>query len=443
MRIRVFLSLLLLITFISFLGGAVLLATYTIDDHPSAAMKIELTTDDIARARLLIQKYDPRNLGEREISRPALNNREVNILLNYTLDHLRRSSPVFSGIGRIASEVSILTETAELLFTIPLPETPLGAYLNIRLVFAETTDKPLIRQISMGEIPFRGRWMKPFLYLGEKLIQRLGVTKELALVLGVVKTVQLRPNELTLVYEWRPEVAQKLAEKSRALLIPDQDRDRLIVYYKQIAAISGSLKTKEAPLIYFTKPVFELAQKRSDATGAPGAENRAAILALTLFVNQRPIASLIGNQPGKPIPTPKAVIPLLRGRTDLPRHFLISAAMTVLADSELSDLVGLFKEIDDSMCGSGFSYVDLLADRAGVRFAELGTAGDREARWVQQTIARSVRESDFMPNISGLKEGLMQKKFKQRYRDLDSGAFRAEKEEIERRINDCPLFQIN
>ena len=92
------------------------------------------------------------------------------------------------------------------------------------------------------------------------------------------------------------------------------------------------------------------------------------------------------------------------------------------------------------MGGSGFSFVDLLADRAGVRFAELSTASDRKARWVQQKVGRSSTESVFMPRIGDLDEGMMQKKFKQRYRDVDSAAYRTEKQRIERRIDACTLY---
>jgi hypothetical protein len=441
MRIRIFFSLLILIAFLSLVVGAIVLVIHAIDDHPLATSKIELTTDDIARAGILLEKYDPRNLRERDISRLTINNREVNILLSYMMDHLRRSSPLFSGIKRIASQVDIRSETAELLLTLGLPETPLGEYLNLGLVFGETKEKPLIHQITIGTIPLSGLWMRPVLYLGEKLIQRLGFAQEMALVLGVVKTVQFRPNELTLVYEWRSEVARKLTEKGRSLLISDQDRESLIAYNNQIAVTSRSVVTKEAPLINFMKPVFELAQLRSRASGAPRTENRAAILALTMFVNNRPIAPLIGNAAGNTFPKPKEVKTTLGGRTDLPKHFMISAAMTILTDSDLSNVVGLFKEIDDSMGGSGFSFVDLLADRAGVRFAELSAANDEQARWVQEMVVRGVRESDFMPGIDGLTEGLMKKTFQQRYRDLDSAAFRAEKQEIERRIDACPLFK--
>jgi hypothetical protein len=441
-RIRILLSQLMLIALMLFVGAVVVLVIYGVDDSPRAALKIELTTEDIARAKFLIEKYDPRNLREREISRFSINNRDANILLSYAVERLHRSTPLFPGGNRIASQADIKAETAELLVTAGLPQTPLGTYLNVGLYFVETKGKPLIHHITIGRITLNGGWMRPVLYLGEKLPRRLGVAKELALVLGMIKGVQFRPNELTLVYEWRSAVAQKLTEKGRSLFITDQDRDSLIAYNNRIAEIANGVRAKEAPLIYFMKPVFELAQQRSGATNTPQVENRSAILALTMFANNRPISPLIGNHAGKLPPQPKAVNTTLGGRTDLPRHFMISAALAVLADSGLSNMVGLFKEIDDSIGGSGFSFVDLLADRAGVRFAELATADDQKARWVQQTLVRGVRETDFMPNTSGLNEGLMQKTFKKRYRDMDSTTFQAEKREIEQRIDACPLFQI-
>ncbi len=71
---------------------------------------------------------------------------------------------------------------------------------------------------------------------------------------------------------------------------------------------------------------------------------------------------------------------LLHGRHDLPRHFMGSAAIAVSGGGALSQAIGLFKEIDDSRGGSGFSFVDLLADRVGTRFGSLAVASRASAR---------------------------------------------------------------
>jgi len=86
----------------------------------------------------------------------------------------------------------------------------------------------------------------------------------------------------------------------------------------------------------------------------------------------------------------------------LAQHFLISAGIAAAGGSRLADAVGLFKELDDSRSGSGFSFTDLAADRAGVRFAESAT-GPNAAR-LQGLLADKAEESLFMPRVRDLPE---------------------------------------
>lgn len=434
MRLKTGFKLLVLLIFILVIGGAAALITYGIDAHPRVASKIELTTDDIARAKRLKEKYDPRKLREREISRLTINSRDLNILLGYLANRLPLLPPIIS-------QANFMTGKAELLFTLRLPETPVGKYLNGGIIFTETTDKPLIDRIIIGRIPFSGPWIRPFVHVGNQAAQLLGVNEELGLALDALKTARFRPDQLTLVYEWQGDVAKKIAQKGRSLLLSDDNRRRLIAYNNQIARTADSLRKRKASLLDLMAPAFNLARQRSAAMGNPQAENQAAILALTLFVNNQAIAKLIGRQKEESIQNAKRIKTTLHGRTDLPKHFMISAALVIMADSGLSNVVGLFKEMDDSMGGSGFSFVDLLADQAGLRFAEMSTASAAEARQLQQQMSRSIRETDFMPSIAGLPEGLMHKTFKKRYRDMDSAAYRAERQEIKRRIDTCLLYR--
>ena len=140
-------------------------------------------------------------------------------------------------------------------------------------------------------------------------------------------------------------------------------------------------------------------------------------------------------------PRPNRVTLTLHGREDSAQHYLTSAALAALGSGTLSNAVGLFKEVDDSRGGSGFSFADLAADRAGTRFGELATASDESARTAQLLIARAQREIDIMPELHDLPEGLSESEFKQRYGAIDSPAYRRVTQEIERRIAKTPLFR--
>jgi len=57
----------------------------------------------------------------------------------------------------------------------------------------------------------------------------------------------------------------------------------------------------------------------------------------------------------------------LRGRQNLPRHFWVSAGLVILTDANRSLTVGIGKEMMDATPeGSGFSFIDMLANRAGI-----------------------------------------------------------------------------
>ena len=107
--------------------------------------------------------------------------------------------------------------------------------------------------------------------------------------------------------------------------------------------------------------------------------------------------------------------------------------------SELADVIGVFKELSDSQGGSGFSFADLLADRAGVVLAEQ-TTGPAAAR-LQLALAGQIKESLFMPHIDRLPEGLQELEFRSRYEDLDTETYTLVQREIERRIGNLALYR--
>src|SRR5439155_12630756 len=62
--------------------------------------------------------------------------------------------------------------------------------------------------------------------------------------------------------------------------------------------------------------------------------------------------------------------PTMRGRRDLAQHFVVSCALVAVVGESLAEAAGLFKEQQDARPGgSGFSFVDLNADLAGVALA--------------------------------------------------------------------------
>jgi hypothetical protein len=104
--------------------------------------------------------------------------------------------------------------------------------------------------------------------------------------------------------------------------------------------------------------------------------------------------------------------------------------------------VGLAKELADADGGSGFSFPDMLANRAGIHFAELATGTPDGARHVRR-MARAGRlsESDIMPSPAGLPEGMQESELARTIGMPSSAAYARLIDHIDRRIEATRLHR--
>jgi hypothetical protein len=132
----------------------------------------------------------------------------------------------------------------------------------------------------------------------------------------------------------------------------------------------------------------------------------------------------------------------LAGRRDLLKHFLVSGGIKLMSDAQFGFAVGEFKEmLDANSGGSGFSFIDLAADRSGLNFAEQATGSEADAKRFQLRILSITSEDDFFPQIDLLEEGLSEKRFIDQYGHVDSERYHEVVELIDQRLADLPLYQ--
>ena len=190
--------------------------------------------------------------------------------------------------------------------------------------------------------------------------------------------------------------------------------------------------------------MFSLARDRS-AERDPGSENRAAIFAIGMLLGHPRVEKFLGPVlAGDENPTSRQVLRRvpLRGRSDWTRHFCVSAAITLLSEQVVSDAAGLLKEeLDSDMGGSGFSFADLLADRAGTTFAIQATRDKAAARAMQDRIVQGFEVDEFFPPAAGLPEGIPDAELQSRYGGGGGEAYRQLIAEIERRITACAAYR--
>jgi len=133
----------------------------------------------------------------------------------------------------------------------------------------------------------------------------------------------------------------------------------------------------------------------------------------------------------------------LDGRGDLRQHFIVSAVLKVASDSGMAFAIGEFKELlDANKGGSGFSFDDVAADLAGIRFAATLFANEAGSNVPQYLLDILGYESPVFPDIKGLPAGLSELEFKRRFGSVDSVPYRALLAKIEKRIDKLAFHAV-
>ncbi len=387
-----------------------------LQSQPLVNRAAEFSPDRIADGKRILDGNDPRKLKPGEIRKISITQQDLDLALNYLAHQY----------GRGSARLALFPGAAHLEITGELPKNPLGAYLNIDAAVAQTGGLPHVDQLRIGTLAIPGGLADWLLGQGAAA---LVASEDYRVFTEVVKNVSIAEGKLNVTYEWQKDLPGKLS----GLLIPPQEQERLRAYQQRLAEASrDGPPNSRVSLAELLRPLFKLAAERS-AQGDAVAENRAAILVLVFYVEGRDLAKIVPQAQASPKPAPRHI--KLDGRDDFPKHFLISAALSANAGGPLSDAVGLFKEVDDSHGGSGFSFNDIAADRAGVRLGEQATASAASARKLQQFLGGGhLSEADFMPSVEGLPEFMPEAEFKSRFGGIGAPAYNKMMQEIERRV---------
>ncbi len=388
-------------------------------DAPLIARKTEVSAADIARAKHIIEAHDPRKAKAGTLRTIVASQQDVDLALNYAASQVHKGS----------AQVVLLPGLAELRASLPMPRNPFGAWLNIDATLRETGGLPAFDRLRIGTLAVPG-------FIADLALARfaaqLSQTEGGQLANDVVKRVSLSPGQLQVVYEWRDDIPDRV---SAAALLP-ADQDRFKAYSDRLAEVVDGRATKRSvDLAELLPPIFALARSRA-AGGDATKENRAAIVTLAFYCNGRGLAAIIPA--AKTWRKPAGHQVLLNGRDDFPQHFMISAAIAAAAGTPLSDAIGLYKEVDDSRGGSGFSFNDIAADRAGTRFGQLAVKSPARL-W--DGLAAGVKERDFMPDVADLPEFMPEDEFKRRYGGIGAPAYQRVMADIEQRVGSLALFR--
>lgn len=410
----------LLLIFSLVLIGAI---SFALEDHPRVNRTVVLTPDHIERAKRLVDAHRywvrPGMLAAARIM-PA----DADLAVNYLARRLLKGS----------AHLTLGDQNAALRLSIPLSETHFGRYtdkyLNIQASLVQTDRLPQLRSIQIGKLSLPdvlADMLMPW------ILEWLRENPEYRAGLDSLRMVKASPNELTVVYRWRGGLSRGM----KASIIDEQERERLL-RYQRLLVESSRTGEKELSLSEVLSPLMRAAASQS-IEADPRAENRALILVATSHVLGISLKQILPGKTAWPRAQPQTVT--LDGRDDFAKHFMVSAAIAAYADTALADAMGLYKEIEDSRHGSGFSFNDLAADRAGTKFGEKAVASETSAQQLQHRVLSGIGDTDLMPLWSDLPEFMPEAEFKKRFGGIGAPAYEEMMQTVEQRVADLGVLQ--
>lgn len=395
------------------------LAWLALADAPSVSERRSLSHEDIARARDLLRQHNPRRLPPGAQRTMAVSQQDLDLALQYLVGRL------LEGHARVDLAPGIMHVEASFL----LPPWPLPRHFNLGLKLASVDGQAELHGLAIGRVPVPG-WLAE--WLARQLAQSLYGDEAVATATAALQRVDIGPDRVELTYRWHPE----LIAQARDTLLTEPDRAGLRHYLDLLASLQAQGVGNHGNLADLLTPLFSAALVRA-RDGDPVLENTALLTVLGTWAARRDTSRLA---PGAA--KPRSFRLRLGGRTDLAQHFLISAALAARGDGVLSDAVGLYKEISDGLRGSGFSFTDLAADRAGTRFGEIASRSPGDALALQRHMAAGVPDRELLPPVADLPEHLDWATFEQRYGNAESAAFQEIARDIERRIDALSLYRL-
>ena len=419
---RFFLKLIFLLLLLTVLAVPVM-AYLMVEDQRLVPDAGSLTPDEVQRAKALVRSHDPRHLPDGRRVTTTLNDRDVALLLRY--------AATLTGHGAGLAEVG--PGRADLWWTARLPDSPLGQFLNVQVTLLQSSGLPKVGRFRAGRLEVPGPLADWLLWTG---LGGLSDYFEAPRPTRYLEAAIFGPGTVSVSYRWDSKVIDAVRES----LVSDELRASLRSQQEQLSALTLAPSLQPpVPLTQVLISLFSHAEQRASTGRPPAQENRAALLVLASYLGGPSLAQIVPEANKWPRARQQEVV--LAGRSDLAQHFAISAAIAAVSNTRLANTVGVLKEMSDSQGGSGFSFRDLAADRAGTRFGELA-GGAEEAAWqIQRRLSQGVIEADVMPPVGDLPENMQRQEFERRFGGTEGSVYRDTVAGIDAAIADLELYQ--
>jgi len=425
-----FLLRLCLFTPLLLLLGILAVFALCIESSPLVAEQAQLSSANIARVKQILRQHRPGNLRNGETKTITLSEKELNLLASHLAGRLNSVGAVL----KIKEGLLALQTSWDISAFLPYKKQAAG-YLNIEAVIGSSSGDSAIKGLNIhslrvGQVSFPTVLIDPLVRFATERIAAVPAVQDGG---EMIRALDIRAEGVALTYQWRAD----LIETIRGRLITADERQSLAVY-NQFLVSEVDRQDRGLTFTRLLEATFRFASLRSK-NADPVAENKAAIIVLAAYANGGGLSTLVPE--ARDWPKPRRAKLRLHGRRDLVQHFMMSAALVIAGGGAMSNAIGLRKEIDDASSGSGFSFKDLAADKAGTRFGELAVASPLSASTLQNSLATGRGDTLLMPDINGLEENLNKAKFERRYGGPGDERYEQVVRMIDRRINNLALYR--
>ncbi len=386
---------------VAVLAGLFFLVT---DPQPSLERTAQVSMADLERGKAIIDSLGLRRMREGETRQLVVSEEDLDRGVNYLAARLAK--------GSASAQIAL----SQLIVRASLPLPGGHRYLNLELALAPGGEMLVPAEMHWGALPI------PAAISGDLVAWILALSpysEELAAARDLLNSAQLTGQNLALRFTWRGAAIERAMAGAAGQGMDNAVLDVYRAHLNQVGDTDFAVLLGES---------FTLAKRRS-VDHDPVAENRAALTALA----ETAMGSRLLSRRGVANPNRHAGI-RLAGREDFSQHFSLSAFIAATGGEGLSDLAGLYKELKDSQGGSGFSFNDLAADRAGSRLGEVSTRSPAFARKIQNRLAGTRDATRFFPVVADLPEFMSQSEFLRRFGGVGQPAYQRMVEEIEKRI---------
>lgn len=338
------------------------------------------------------------------------------ILLEHGIDGVRLRPVLRDGTLTIDASAQLATAT----------------WLNLRLLASPRSDGVPALSLHVGAWRVRGPIVDAGLSLVDSILRWRGA--ELPPVGSMVRDLAVSPATVTATVAVPRRFFREVRELGGARPARVDETLLRLVYGR---LLDFQVRQPQASFAMTLRRAF--GDRPADVD--PVAYNRAAFVALAMHVVDADVRKLAGSEVmyGARM---EVQPPDLRvgGRADLAKHFALSAALTAAFDPRFTRAMGEWKELDDSLPGgSGFSFVDLTADRAGMHLARAATDPATAVR-VADLLADTNDTALFPTAAHTLAEGLDEAQFTRRYGDLAGASYARAVRRVDRLLERLPLY---